>query len=400
MVISVTKNTGEFAGHVSDVREPAIEYELETGSQTFSFKTGLSTDIKNEYTVETQDDAFVVKEVTTSLDGKDVYCVQDLRAFESTFWTEIEIKSSFDDEEGPIKFVETIAGRHGWTAVSGYGAANSSRSGSNLVMRPKVKAYNVTDLDVLYKLRDAYMCEISFNAKEKQITVAPKIGSYKGVYLMPGVNMTDVQKSVDSSELYTGIYPVGAEGITVESVNPTGKKVIKNMQYQTVERVLYWDDSTYETETDLFVAATMKLNDISKPRISYSCRVIDLARMNLDKYLFAFDIGDTVDIYDTDLGISDQQRVVKMTIYPDNPEDNSVELSNTTLTFEDMIAKAQASINAWDDSKNADGTIKGTRVQGVQIGDVVGVKTYVYNEIENNATVASILQRLQALESK
>ena len=86
-----------------------------------------------------------------------------------------------------------------------------------------------------------------------------------------------------------------------------------------------------------------------------------------------FDLGDTIKLTDSATAVIEKQRIVKITQYLDNPEKNTVELSNTVLTWEEQQALLKAAAEAWEDVSNADGSVNGVYVHGVQCEDVVGI---------------------------
>ena len=80
---------------------------------------------------------------------------------------------------------------------------------------------------------------------------------------------------------------------------------------------------------------------MSKPYVAYAADVIDLARQS-EKYssVFDYDIGDTVWMISRKTRTKEKQRIVKLTEYPEAPQNNTVELSNATKTFAEVQQEA------------------------------------------------------------
>lgn len=55
--------------------------------------------------------------------------------------------------------------------------------------------------------------------------------------------------------------------------------------------------------------------------------------------IFRLLLGDTITLLSKQEKFRDKQRIVKYIQYPDDPSQNSCELGNTTLTFEELQKK-------------------------------------------------------------
>lgn len=91
----------------------------------------------------------------------------------------------------------------------------------------------------------------------------------------------------------------------------------------------------------------------------------------------SFRLGDTILLLDEQTGTKEKQRIVKLTEYPQKTGKNSCELSNTTLTFEEMQDRLEAAAKAVEDITNADGTVNGYYVHGVEADGIVGIETVI-----------------------
>lgn len=150
-----------------------------------------------------------------------------------------------------------------------------------------------------------------------KFTVKNRIGSYKpDLFIRYSKNSKSITRKVDYSSLCTMIYPYGKNGITIEEIN-------RGIKYLTSSRIndyplvytkkVKFDDA--ETPEQLLEMATEYLNKYDKPLITVEVDLIDLENSasyeNL-KSAIRMDLGDTVTIYDEDLGIDEEQRVISM----------------------------------------------------------------------------------------
>ena len=367
-----------FLKNISNYKDLRIESELANGDKTLSFTyRGKPPDIENEMYIQTETDRYVVKEVRPADHATEYVCKLDLEELEASMFQQFTAKDQTAKDAADL----AVAGTQ-WIVVS------------SMTKRRSVQQFKKTPYDILIKIRDAFMCEIRFDNLNQVVYLEEEFGDDKGVYLRSELNLKSVNLTLDSYDYYTRIIPIGADGLRITSVND-GKEYVENHQYSDKIRTLIWEDTSYEDAQTLKEDAEDKLADMSKPKRSYSAEVRDLAKLSGKYSAFAYALGDTVTIVDEPSGIKDAQRIVKMTEYPDNPESNTVELSNTVLSWEELQDRVDAAANAWEDISNADGTVNGVYVHGVQAGDVVGIRAEIADGIDSNETISGMRINIQ-----
>lgn len=150
-----------------------------------------------------------------------------------------------------------------------------------------------------------------------KFTIKNRVGEYKpNLFIRYSKNSTSINRKVDYSELCTNILPVGQNGITIEEVNQ-GVKYIKSSKINDYPLIytkkVKFDDA--ETPEQLKELAIEYLNKYDKPIITVEVNLIDLeqneAYDNL-KSAIRMNLGDTVTIYDEDLGVDEEQRVISL----------------------------------------------------------------------------------------
>ena len=354
------------AGYISKYKDACVESDLETGDKSLSFTycARKSKNIQNEYYIETKDDRYVVKETGISSDGFPEYqCKLDLEDLESY------MHSSFASENSSLLDAARLA-------VAGTGWKVKSEIAADKIR--KVAALKATPYTILGKIRDAWMCEMSFDTKNKAVCFSEKIGNDKGVYFVSGLNLNKIKYTEDTYDFYTRIVPIGKDGLKITDIN-SGKEYVENYQYSSKVRTLIWEDTNYEDAAAMKEDAIAKLADLSKPKKSYSVEVFDLAKQNQKYSLLEYALGDTILLLDEKTGTREKQRIVKMKEYLQTPEKNTCELSNTVLSWEEYQSKLEAARSAFENITNADGTVKGVLVRGVEANGVVGIETVVNN---------------------
>ena len=360
-----------FVRELADYTDLCIESELANGDKTLTFKTRLKpTEILNEYYVETDTDWYVVKEVKPSETGTEYVAKLDLEDLEANVIPTYAAVNATATEAATAAVTGT-----GWTVSSTMSKIRS------------VAQYKKTPYEILMKIRDAFMCEIWFDTQNKVVHLDPELGSDMGVYFRRDLNLKDVHLSVDSYDYYTRLIPIGKDGLQIDN---EGKNYVENYQYSNKIKTLIWEDSSYEDAETLKADAILKLNELSRLKRSYSADVRDLAKLSQNYSILSYGLGDTIHIVDEPYGIKDDQRIVKMKTYPDDPERNTVELSNAVLSFEEMQSRMKAAADAWEAISQADGSINGIYVHGVQVEDIVDIEVAINDGIDNSETISEM----------
>ena len=349
-------------GYITKYTGLCIESDLSTGdkSLSFTYRAKRGKGIQNEFYVETKEDRYVVKEVGVSSDDFPSYtCQLDLEDLEA------EMLETFSAIDVTLTDAANLAlAGTGWTVDT------------DITKKRSAAAMKVTPLSALGKIKDAWMCEMRFDTKNKVAYFREQFGEDKGVFFIKSLNLRKLDLTSDSYDYYTRIIPIGADGIRINDVND-GKSYVENYQYSDKSRTLIWEDTSYEDAETLKEDAEKKLDDMSVPKKSYSADIIDLAAQRPEYSIMSFGLGDTILLLDKETGVKEKQRIVKLTEYPQDPGKNTCELSNTTLTFEEMQDRLEAAAKAVEDITNADGTVNGYYVHGVEADGIVGIEVVI-----------------------
>lgn len=350
--------------NISDVK---IESDLATGDKKLSFscekKAGRK--IQNEYYIKSNTDEFVVKSIKNMTEKKCTITANlNLETLEGKPVIKFEVS-----EWTAQRCVEEILINTGWTYEVDLPEKQRSFSIEN------TNAYRV-----LQKIREMYLCEIIFDTKQKKVILKERIGERKTVFWAEGINIKDVTEDRDSFDYYTGIMPIGADGLKITEVNH-GSDILYNYQYTGKKKILIWEDSAYKDAEHLKEDAEYKLNEISKIKKTYAVKIIDLAKMNPKYSAMSYSVGDTITVLGLE-EIKEEQRIVKMTEYPYEPEKNSCELSNAILSFEEMQKKLFAAAESINNVTNGNIVI-GPKVQGMKASQIEGLEIYATEPLSN-----------------
>lgn len=341
----------EPAGYIKAYKDMKIESVASTGDKTLSFTYMGKKDIETEYYIQTQEDEYVVKERTQSMDGFPQYvAVLNLEELEGKPWGSFSAKESTVDEAARLALAGT-----GW--IVGECDVKKKRNAGML---------KVTSRDIIEKLAAAFLCEIVYDTKNKTVSFYNEVGEDKGAYFIRGLNLKKLNKKSDSYDYYTQIIPIGANNLTIEKVND-GKNYLENYQYSDKKRTYIWKEESYTDAQALKEDAELKLQDLSKPAESYSVTVADLAKQKKQYSILEYHVGDKIWIIDSATRTRVKQRIVKMTEYPQSPEKNTCEIANTVLTFEELQQKYKEAAEIVNTVVAGDGRYTGT----VNVSDIL-----------------------------
>lgn len=364
-------------GHITKYKDCRIEGDVSTGDKTLYF-TYLAKDqpLENEMYVQTEDDEYVIKEAPADSSGfPQIVAVLNLEELQAKAWQTFSVTDTTVDEAA-----RTALAGSGWTV--GY---------CDVTKRRNAGMMHVNTLGVIQNLCKAFMCEPVYDTKAKTVSFYTKRGEDKGVYFLSGLNLKRLKKESGSHEFYTRVIPIGENGLTIESVND-GKNYLENYQYSSKVITYIWKDESYTDVQALKEDAELWLADHAKPEVSYQAEVRNLAAQKPGYSVLSYSLGDTVKLIDGATGTMEEQRIVKMMHYPDNPDKDTCEISNTVLTFEEMQERYQEAAAVINFTVSGDGRYTGT----INVSDIL----HFEEGLAGSSTIGGINGSITDLQGK
>lgn len=362
------KNKNKIKG-LTKYKDFCIESVLKTGDKTLSFlyPSKFIDGIVEEGYIRNKTDEFVIKEMADRGDWTSIKAQMNVEDLEGKAW------EHFNTTEQTIENCLNLAcAGTGWTVQV-----------NNVSKKRTVKKTNCSSWDLIQEAKKIYRVEIEFDTLNKIIYVKEKQGQDKGVYFSDEINLKALDIESNSYDFYTKIIAIGKENIKVE---------VENFQYSNKVKTLIWKDERYTVLENLREDATAKLQELSKPRKSYSADVIDLANLNSKyKNILDYKLGDTITLISKDKKIREKQRIVKIVEYPDEPERNSCEIANTTLDFIDIQKEFQDTADTVNNITEDNGTISEEAIK-------VAVKNLTIDKADINSLNAAVA-RIGTLEA-
>lgn len=298
--------------------------------------------IEDEGYIRTKTDEFVIKSVVRNTDTTSVTALLNTEELEGKEW------EVFESVEQTVQdcLALALAGT-GWTVGT-----------CEITKKRTIRQTCVSTWDIIQDVRKTYLCELQFDSINKQIHIYEHLGTDRGVYFMDTLNFTAASITSDTGEFYTRILPIGKDGLKLP------EEYIENHQYSDKVKTLIWKDERYTVEDSLREDASAKLDELSKPARSYGGSVIDLAAMSGGIYsVLSYGLGDTITLVLKDYKVRDQQRIVKLTEYPDEPERNTCELANRLLSLEDLLQVQQQTTETVNNITSDNGSVSASAME-------------------------------------
>ena len=315
-------------GTLTGFKDRKIVSTLDSGDKELTFKypaNGRMVEyLKEEYYIRTKTDEYILKAKKTGNEYNEYTAQLNVEELESQVF-----EFGFESKEQTIRdCLEFAFEGTGWTV----GACDIKKK-RTINIDDKTTAWNV-----LQDALSTYHCECKIDSFEKRIDIYETVGRDRGRYFIEKLNLRKLTVSSDTYDFYTRIIPIGKDNITIEW---QGKPYIENHQYSKKNKTYVWKDERYTNTTSLIEDGTAKLEEMSKPYVSYEADIIDLAKQN-KKYanVLDFEIGDTVWIISKRTHTREKQRIVKLTEYPEETQKNKAELSNISKTFAQVQQEA------------------------------------------------------------
>lgn len=364
-------------GMLTKYADPKVEATLSSADKTLTFtiKDPDELPIQNEYYVRTRTDEYVVKKTShKSWSDLQVTCLLNLEELQGNPFLSFSVK-----EMGLREAAELALDGTGWSV--GECDVEKIRSAGMV---------NCNSIEVIDNLCAVWMCDHSYDTIHKKVNFYKKMGARRGAYFMEGLNLKRITKESDSYDYYTRIIPIGANGLTIESVND-GRNYLENYSYSNKILTYIWKDESYTAPQALLEDAEAKLDELAHPVVTYACDIVDLAKQRKEFGILSYSLGDEVKLINRETRTLDTQRITKTVEYLHNPEKNSCEFANVATTFTEMQEKIQKATEIINFLVTGDGRYSGT----INVSDILNFE----NGISGSSVVKAFEQDVGTLQN-
>lgn len=328
-----------------------------SGEDELSFTLPAQTAIEEEWYVRTTDNEYVVKEISKSSSNDEVKVIATINV---------------EDLKGtPIKFFETVEK----TIASSLSLAFSYVTTNSWIVRSTVNKKRTIRLsqqsvwDVIKEAVGLYMVEVKIDAINHIVYMESHLGDDKGAFFMEDLNLKDIQVQSDTHNFWTRIYPIGKDGMTIEGVND-GIPYVENHGYSDKVIAMYWEDNRYTIAQNMKDDALEKLETYAFPAKSYTCQVIELAKVK-GLEIHDFNCGDMVYLMSKTANTKQKLRIVSIQRYLEEPEKTTCTLSSELSNLADYMSQSMTVNDIVSLVTTSDGKIDPSKVS-VEIDNLEG----------------------------
>ncbi|MDU5882819.1 MAG: phage tail spike protein [Clostridium perfringens] len=371
------KNKKLVAGLIN-YKDLCIESILATGDKKLSFSLPKEDKfynfIEEEGYIETKTQEYVIKAKDVGVDYTRFDCVLNLETLEANIFDRFESVEQTITNALNLAIVGT-----GWTVKD-----------NTLKKKRTVRCTNKNALEIVQEIKKTYRVDIVFNTLSKQIEIHEHLGEDKGTYFIDSLNLTALQVQSDSYKFATRIIAEGKDKLTFADIND-GKNYVENYQYSNKVKTIYWKDERYTIKESLLEDAKAKLEEISKPFVSYNASILNLAELNPKyKNILDYKLGDTITLISKNNKVKDKQRIVKTVEYPLDHSRDTVELANAVLKFEDIQQENQETTDTVSNITVDNGTVDGSTIDSITTKQIEDFEANVIKVAKLKAILAEI----------
>lgn len=373
---------------VTTYNDLRIERVLGYDDRTLYFSVpvcAMPEEMKLENYIRTKEDEYVIRQMNLNGDSYEITAQLNVEELEGTHFDTFATTEQTIVQAMNLAFAGT-----GW------------RCESRLTKKRTIKKTNASAWEILKQAVKTYRVEPVIDSLNKIVTFVEKRGSDRGVYFSSQLNLKSVGQQAQTTDFYTRIIPIGKDGLTIESVN-NGVKYLEDHTYSPKIKTYYWKDERYTVPENLMEDAGEKLYDLAHPVVAYTCSVLDLAKVSRKYSILQYSLGDTVLVIDKYTKIRVQQRIVKMTEYPDNPDKNTCEISNVKLSFEEYAQKYEDTSDTVDNITTDNGTVDGDAIDNIDAAKVQRLDEVIANSakfVEVNTKILNVSELMTAANAK
>ena len=326
----------------------------ENGLDELSF-TLARTDPAYQYLTEqakilesTERQRFVVRKISVSRNSVRVTCQLDLEDWQKDIFlnTSDLSKDGFSHEYYEANMLQYVldnsAGLSGWTKTAAITTAK----------KRAISMAGPTPLDVIEQMAKTFRCAFAFDTIEKKVRIFyPSERPLTTAYAIETVNLMEAPSyKGDSSDLFTRLYPIGKDGLSIASVNG-GVIYVQDTSYtggKVISRI--WKDDRYEDAESLKADAIERLREGCVPVRSWQLSVADLYRHNPEAFPgLELKMFDKIRLKDIVRNESYDVQIREMKVFPYYPEKTVLTVATTTVTVQKTtkaLARALANRNS------------------------------------------------------
>lgn len=268
----------------------------------------------------TEHQTYVVKTISGGKSSAKIGCQLDLRDWKA------DIKIDYSKTRSAFNHINGFM-PDSWTLTELPAAHSDMKT---------VEMRGPTPLDLALQVQKSFACAVRFDVSQKAATLLwYEDLTPSNAYAVDTVNLRRAPEfKGKSTDMYTRLFPIGKDGLRITDVN-NGCDFVENLTYTTDVICKVWQDSRYEDAAELMAAARKKVDEASQPVRSWKLDLIDLYRLNEEKWPdMGVPLFTILRLVDQNKGFSANVQVVQDKIYPYYPEKNEITVATNARSIQ------------------------------------------------------------------
>ncbi|MBT9156607.1 MAG: hypothetical protein DDT37_01595 [Firmicutes bacterium] len=202
-------------------------------------------------------------------------------------------------------------------------------------------------LECLREVERIFTAEITWDTRERRISVIPAGGTNRGLFFLRGKNLRSLEMENNFVDTVHRLYPRGRKGITIAAANAGIPFIeVASPHVPPPSGVLVAEE--FGDPAELLAYARAVFTAMHTPKISYACGILDVSTLPGSAEA-SVQLGDIVNVFDEDAGISVQARVVKLCYNVVTPETSEIEIATAQPDLSDFLSQMGAAIQKVSD---------------------------------------------------
>ena len=288
----------------------------------------------------TEGQTFTVKKINAGQKTADISCQLDLRDWQQDIFFRLGQRGFLHEFTETRMLSEQIMKAQGLSAWQMVSEVRTSKT-------RKIEMEGPTPLEVALQMQKTFGCALRFDNREKRVRILyPTECALSKAYAVDSVNLRKVPEFKGSTaELYTRLYPTGADGLGIAAIN--GGKDYVDAQSPCTDRVIckLWSDARYTDAASLLADAPGKVNAAAQPERSWKLDVVDLHRIDPETWPdMGLGIFTVLHLIDSKKGIRANVQVCEDKVWPYYPEENQITVSTVTGSVQRDVRNLQRAL--------------------------------------------------------
>lgn len=287
----------------------------------------------------TEQQTYAVKTISGGKKTAKIGCRLDLSDWEQTICIDYNRSGTALGilQGATVDFLGDSTALKAWTMVDNSGKTE----------RRTIQMQGPTPLELAQQMQETFGCAVRFDTRAKTATIVwPDDIKISNSYAVDTVNLVEAPEfKGKSSDLYTRLYPVGKDGMRIGDVNG-GLDYVQNLSYTSKIICAFWQDSRYTDAEELRDDAQKRVDEASQPERSWKLKIIDLYRLNPQKWQdMSLSMFTVLRLIDGNKGFSANVQVREDKVYPYYPQNNEITASTVTHSVQRTLRGIYNDVN-------------------------------------------------------